>query len=402
MRYHLGNQPKQVGYHKIFLMFLVLASSVVLFYSTQSRGEDELTQEPTQVQVRQASTTNEEYVQTAWTRSDSVPVEPVSMEQIKTKGCVADSILNGIGKGTDSAIRMINRSECGYLHRSIETWLQAPDFEIIKENKEKFTKDGLIFGMFIAEAIDKKSELYYPAENREFEFDRMCKPGTDNTWGEHTCIPSLEKAEYRKYVRYITEQAMDLGVQSFMFGQVFYQDNMRMPVVGQVIQEMREYAAYTGRSIVIGAQTNDITDEGYLRQFDFIEGGVGLKPNGSVEDGPCFSRWWQQPGDWCWALLWNKQFSTKANNVLLHLDWSGKRGDDMSTFARMNQEQRLQSLNMLYHKFTRQGNGFMMPFVAVLPTDNGGCFGKRKGYYTPDQKYSCQDEDGINAIMRKK
>jgi hypothetical protein len=328
----------------------------------------------------------------------------VDMQRIKTRGCVADGFLSGYGGDINSSIALINRSECYYLHRALETWLKPPDIKLAREIKARVTKPNTVYGMFIAEAISTKSDYYYPKEKRPFDFDKMCRKNSKNYWGEHTCKPSLERAEYQKYAEYITEQAIDMGVQVFLFGQVFYQDdaNMQQTKMPEVMTHMREYAKLRGRQIVIGAQTNDIRDEAYLRQFDFIEGGVGLQPDGSVEDGPCFSRWYKQPGDWCWALLWHPEFKNKANNVLVHFDWSGKIGDDMSVFTRMDASERAATLGGLQQYFAKRDTGFLMPVLATLHKDNGGCHGKKKRFYSASDKYSCQDEDTINALLRGK
>jgi hypothetical protein len=153
--------------------------------------------------------------------------------------------------------------------------------------------------------------------------------------------------------------------------------------------------------IIVGAQTNNITDEEYLHLFDFIEGGVGLHSSGAVEDGPCFSRWWDTKNNsgWCWALMWNNKWKSKANNVFVHFDWSGKKGDDMSTFALMSDDLRHKTLQRLHHKFTSQDVGFLMPLLAPLPKDNGGCHGPRKSFYSPSMKYGCKDLDVINKIL---
>jgi hypothetical protein len=329
------------------------------------------------------------------------PPPPPKMEKMKTNGCVADGLLNGYVDGADGLLKLISRSKCYYLHRSIETWLQAPDFEKIKANMSKIDKSEIVYGMFIAEAISTKAKYYYEAGEREFDFDRMCRPGSKNVWGEHTCKPSLAKKEYQRYVLDITKRAMDLGVQSFMFGQVFYQDYISEPAIGEVLEKMRKYAKLRGIEIVIGAQTNDIEDESYLRQFDFIEGGVGLGTDGTIEDGPCYSRWYKKDGDWCWALLWHNKFKSRANNVFAHLDWSGKVGDDMSTFSLMSKEERGGVLKYLDNYFTQRDVGFLMPMVAVLPKENGGCHGKSKKFYSADNKYSCDDEDMINSLLGK-
>ena len=328
-----------------------------------------------------------------------IPPSPPDMQKMKRSGCITDGLLNGETDGTDGLIKLINRSNCYYLHRSIETWLQTPDFEEVKENMDRIEKKDVVYGMFIAEAIDTKTKYYYNLGGREFDFDKMCRPGSKNAWGEHTCKPSLEKKEYQRYILDITRKAMDLGVQSFMFGQVFYQDYISDPSVDEVLYKMRKYAKLKGLEIVIGAQTNDIEDESYLRQFDFIEGGVGLSMEGEIEDGPCYSRWWKKEGDWCWALLWHERYKSKANNVFAHLDWSGKMGDDMSNFARMSREERSETLKYLDDYFTKRDVGFLMPMLAVLPKENGGCHGKSKIFYSADNKYSCKDEDVINSLL---
>ena len=331
------------------------------------------------------------------------PPDP-KMDLIKSRGCVTDGLLNGFGGDDRSSVAMINRSQCYYLHRALETWLEPPDFETAYRIHREITKPNTVYGMFLAEAIDVKANYDYPAENRQFDFRKMCRKGSKNFWGEHTCKPTLESAEYRKYLEYITERAMDLGIQVFLFGQVFYQDasdlnRTRMP---EVIASMREYAEFRGMKIVIGAQTNDIKDEDYLRQFDFIEGGVGIDTEGNVEDGSCFSRWWKKPGDWCWALLWHPEYASKANHVLVHLDWSGKVGDDMSRFVRMDKETRSETLNRLYRFFQEKKIGFLMPMMARLHRDNEGCYGVDKHFYSASRKYSCGDEDAISDIFLKK
>jgi hypothetical protein len=332
-----------------------------------------------------------------------LPAPPtVDMKLIKNKGCVADGFLSGYGGDINSSIALINRSQCYYLHRALETWLKPPDFALARDIKTKVTKPNTVYGMFIAEAISTKKDYYNPNKQRPFDFDKMCASGTKNDWGEHTCKPSLAKEEYRDYVEYITEAAMDMGVQVFLFGQVFYQDNPdpKVTKMPKVIEKMREHAKERNLQIIIGAQTNDISDENYLRLFDFIEGGVGLRSNGSVENNACFSRWYKKPGDWCWALLWHPSFKSKANNVLVHFDWSGKIGDDMSVFTRMEKEKRAETVARLHQYFTSQDVGFLVPMLATLHQENGGCHGKKKRFYSAARKYSCQDEEVINGILQ--
>lgn len=329
---------------------------------------------------------------------------PPSIERMRQQGCVADGLLSGYGEKIEANTKLINRSNCYYLHRALETWLEPPDFKQAREIQSRITKKDLVYGMFIAEAIDTKANYKYPPEQRDFDFAAMCREGSKNKWGEHTCQPSFEKREYMLYIEYITKNAIDMGIQSFLFGQIYLQDadDPDRSLLTTVMNNMRGYAASKGMQIVIGAQTNDIDDESFLRMFDFIEGGVGLHADGSIENGPCFSRWWKKEGDWCWALLWHPRFSSKANNVFVHLDWSGKHGDDMSTFARMSPENRIQAIDMLHKKFKRGNTGFLVPFLSPLPVNNGGCYGPKERLYSPDNRFGCNDEDAFNAILNKK
>lgn len=322
---------------------------------------------------------------------------PVSMQKLKSKGCVADGLLSEYGPDNFGFVDLINRSNCYYLHRSIETWLKPPDFETAGFVMSQITKKDLVYGMFIAEAIDVRAHYLNEQTGKEFDFKAMCRKGTENAWGEGTCKPTFASEQYRDYVQYITEKGIDAGVQSFTFGQIYMQEGTKKDYAPKIIAKIKEYASKQGVDVVVGAQTGSISDPNYLKLFDYIEGGVGLKADGSVEDGPCYSG----RGS-CWALLWHKDFSSKANNVLLHLDWSGIPSDDLDIFARMDPEKRAQTLQQLYKKFSNQDMGFMMPYFGVLANENGGCRGPKKKYYSPDNAYSCKDENVINNILAGK
>jgi len=322
----------------------------------------------------------------------------VMIETMKRRGCVADGIFSGYGGDMEKAIDLINRSQCLYLHRSIETWLAPPDFEKAQAGMKKITNPNMIFGMFIAEAINTKGEYSFGGEN--FNPSKMCRGEGDDFWGKGTCRPTFGSEEYRNYLKYITRRAIDLGVQSFLFGQVYFQEGGSKSYAKEIVSEMRKYAKSKEKVIVIGAQTNNISDEKYLKIFDFIEGGVGINDKGEIENGPCFSKWWKKPGDRCWALLWHDDFSKKADNVFLHLDWSGFYDDDMSIFSRMDKTTREKTLKNLYTFFVSKKMGFMMPFLAVINKDSVGCYGPTREFYSPNNLYSCQDEDFINNVFR--
>lgn len=322
---------------------------------------------------------------------------PVSMAKVKSQGCVADGLLSEYNPENDKFIELINRSNCYYLHRAIETWLTPPDFSKAESVMSRVTKKDVVYGMFIAEAINFRKDYLNLDTGREFDFREMCREGSMHVWGEGTCKPVFSSKEYRNYLQYITRKAIDIGVQSFTFGQIYMQESGKKDYAPKIVEDMRVYAKEKGVDIIIGAQTGSIADEKYLRLFDYIEGGVGIDSQGNVEDGPCLST----RGS-CWALLWHEQFASKANNVLLHLDWTGIPSDDLDIFARMDKSTRAKTLQDLHEKFSTKKTGFMMPYFGVLYKDNGGCKGPKKRYYSPDNSYSCQDEGMINKILSGK
>lgn len=328
------------------------------------------------------------------------PPPPPSKERMKTEGCIVDGLLSGYGD-EEANIELMKRLPCYSMHRALETWLEPPDFKQARSIMEKIGKKDVVWGMFLAEAIHVKKEYVYKEGDRNFSFYDMCAPDTKNKWGEHTCVPSTEKKEYRRYLAQITEQAMDIGIQNFMFGQVFLQDNVKDSRIPEIIEIMRQSAKDRGMEIVIGAQTNDVTDPEYLKMFDYIEGGIGLLSNGKIENGPCFSRWWKKEGDWCWALLWHDRYKLKAHDVWVHLDWSGKIGDDMSIFARMDANERAKTLRILSEKFRKENVGFLLPVMTALPENNRGCYGEKERYYNAHNDFGCKDESVVHEILTR-
>lgn len=333
-------------------------------------------------------------------RAESIVRPHPSMARMKREGCIMDGLLSGYGHEKTN-VDLAKRLPCYSFHRALETWLEPPDFKKAETILTKVGKPDAVWGMFLAEAIYTKAQYYSFEEDRLFSFSDMCRPDTKNRWGEHTCVPFTGKKEYRKYLEEITSQAMDIGIQNFLFGQVFLQDDLNDTRMPDIIRQMRKDAQERNMEIVIGAQTNDIIDPEYLKLFDYIEGGVGLASDGTVEENPCFSRWWKKEGDWCWALLWNGRFALNANNVWVHLDWSGRRGDDMSTFARMNGDLRSKTLQSLHRKFQSMDIGFILPVFTALPEQNGGCYGEEERFYSANEKFGCKDEGAITDILER-
>lgn len=322
------------------------------------------------------------------------PPPPVDMNRLKAQGCVADGLLTEYNPDQGEFISLINRSHCYYLHRAIETWREPPDFAVIEKNMAQIAKNDIVHGIFIAEAIGTKDGYKNEDTGHVFDFGKMCHNDTLNDWGEHTCKPTFSSVEYRDYLKYITRKSIDLGVQSFTFGQIQLQESSMRDYAPRIVKDIRAYAKEKGVDVVIGAQTGSITDAKYLGLFDYIEGGVGIDGNGDIENGPCLSK----RGS-CWALLWNKAYASKAKNVLLHLDWTGIPSDDLDIFARMSAPGRAATLQNLYGFFKQKNMGFLMPYFGVLYKDNGGCFGPKKRFYSPSDAYSCKDEKTISKIL---
>jgi hypothetical protein len=317
------------------------------------------------------------------------------MERLKKQGCVADGLLSEYNPDREQYISLINRSNCYYLHRAVETWMAPPDFETIEYVMNRISKKDVVYGIFIAEALKENANYFYPDENRNFDFKKMCQAGSENIWGEHSCKADFGSGEYRAYLKYITHRAIDLGIQSFTFGQIYFQQGGGGDKIADVVKEMRAYAKKKKINIVIGAQTGKITNQKLISLFDYIEGGTGIDSDGNLPDGPCLDRW-----GGCWALLWNETYSKNAKNVLLHLDWSGIKSDDLDIFSRMDREKRAETLKNLYSYFSSKNMGFLMPFFGVLDKENGGCYGPKKRFYSPDNNYYCKDEDAINSIIK--
>jgi hypothetical protein len=319
---------------------------------------------------------------------------PVSMDRVKKQGCVTDGLLSEYNPDYPEFVDLINRSHCYYLHRAIETWLKPPDFDTIHFELSQIKKKDVVYGMFIAEALKTDAKYLNIETQKEFDFSLMCRAGSEDYWGVNTCKPIFASEEYREYIKYITHKAIDLGVQGFTFGQIYWQEDGKKDYAPGIIKDMRDYAKKNGVDIIIGAQTGAITDPKYLGLFDFIEGGVGIDNSGNIESGPCLSF---RGG--CWALLWHDNFAKNAKNVLLHLDWTGIKSDDLDRFARMDQNTRALTLANLYDFFNAKNMGFMMPYFGVLDKDNGGCRGPKKKFYSPDMKYTCRDEKTIDSLL---
>jgi hypothetical protein len=384
------NKPKHVKHHQaavvLFLCVLIVGGSV--WYAMKDDGTQEVKTN------QQENNSQKNSPLPSFEKVQRPTPAPVSMDRVKKQGCVADGLLSEYNPDYPEFASLINRSQCYYLHRAIETWLKPPDFDTINYEMGQITKKDVVYGMFIAEALDTHAQYRDQDSQTDFDFSQMCRDGSANVWGMHTCKPDMASSAYRDYLKYITHKAIDLGVQSFTFGQIYWQDSPDRKYAAGVVKDIRDYAKSKNVDVIIGAQTGSITDPNYLKLFDFIEGGVGIDDAGNIENGPCLS---SRGG--CWALLWNNIYASKAKNVLLDLDWTGIPSDDLDRFARMDQQTRQQTLANLYDYFNSKNMGFMMPYFGVLYGQNGGCYGPKKKFYSPDMKYGCKDEKTISGLL---
>ncbi|MCX6712905.1 MAG: DUF2341 domain-containing protein, partial [Candidatus Vogelbacteria bacterium] len=290
---------------------------------------------------------------------------------------------------------LINRSGCQYIHRALDTEWGLVDFDAAKSKMAQVTKSGMVYDMFITEGINVTRTYYYPDENRNFNFSAMCKSGTMGQWGTNTCVPSYASDEYRKYLRYVTRKAIDIGIQTFSFAQVYMGDNMSSPILPSIIDEIKQYAASKGKTVLVGGQTNDISNQTYLRKMDYVIGGLGENDQGVIETGSCASKF--SSGSFCWALLYNQPWFSNANNVIIHMDWDGRANVDADTFAHMSDSLRASFLRNTYAAFKAKGVGLMLPYG--IPIVSNSICGSTGSLYTPDNNGPCKDESVMNSIL---
>lgn len=353
------------------------------------------------------------------------------IQSAKTNGCLWSGLLDGAGDNhnvqahlDDEFIPMLARSRCLFLHRSVETWAKPPDFAKIRANIQRIktaTGKNYIYEMMIAEAIPAAYRSELSSEYSQFDFPAMCADSQPIDYGRpQNCIPSLDKPEYRRYLEYITQQAIDSGVQSFLFGQVYFQNPnwSNQPLISQVIQPIRDYAASKNVSIIIGGQTNHITNPVYLQNFDYIQGGIFFDDSGTINfnsqcknnanPNPNGNPWWD-----CAAHLWHDAYRNSAKNVLVTFDHESTLSDDIHRFTRLSKTDRAGLLSQLYSYMKSKNVGFIMPFLVNLSSNlrDDECYGFYPWIYSAansgsterndlnHRSYSCQDEDAINAIL---
>jgi hypothetical protein len=332
------------------------------------------------------------------------------MYRVKNKSCLAQGILwetlylDGDIEARQNYNALIACSECQHLAMAINTWNLPPNWDTVASNMAKL-KPGLSYELYIAETVNKSRIYWYPDQNRNFNFAAMCpKPKETHLGVQDTCTPSVTMPEFRNYVLFLTREALRRGVQSFRIG--ILSDMDKTMQFGGLAAAMRQVAASERKAIVIGGQTNDITNQAYLGNFDFIIGGIYLNRDGTLDSGPCEdSRDWNPAkgawGAYCQALMWHPNYASKVNNnVVLELDIYGQ-DDDLHRFVGLSQKTRAAFLTDRYRSFTRMGMGFSLPLRQILAGGSSGqCYGYNQYVYSPNLEYTCKEEEVINPLLR--
>lgn len=230
----------------------------------------------------------------------------------------------------------------------------------------------------------------------------MCAKNSKDFWGAGTCKPTISSEKYILYLTSIIKDSIDLGITDFTFGQIYHQNpnglKSLLPLK-DLIKEMKKYGKEKNLNITFGAQTNTISNEEYLKTFDYITGGIGQNEDGNIEEGhPCWS-YYKNLNGFCWALLWDKKYKDKANNIFVYLDWNNDNTDDIHRFIKMDKSKRAKFLEYAYTFFKKKKIGFLFPLGEVLGQTGGNCHGKTKEFYSASNTYSCQDEDAINYTI---
>lgn len=325
-----------------------------------------------------------------------------------------DSLLYPLVEDLNNYIAMLANSECKSLPRAVETWMVPPDFIRIQNQIEQvktYSGKNYSYGMFIAEAIDVSKVYINRQTGSSFNFSKMCVGGSQGFWGTNSCVPDFSNLEYRAYVRQIVADALDLGIQDILFGQVEMMDPGHIHAA-QIVAEVREIAAAKSIPIIVGGQTGSYREPTYEKLFDYVIGPTRIAPSGEYLTGErCKAT--QTYSNLCDDLKWDPSSfsSTEANNVIMEFDWYSN-DDDIHRFVRLTPEARARALIEARQKFIRPkrpgsaGFGMIMPFRIPLNgglSRNGiasGCHGLNQYVYSPSSLYGCNDEDVINALLR--
>jgi hypothetical protein len=244
-------------------------------------------------------------------------------------------------------VDLISRSNCTYIGRAVDTWDWPPDFTAISANIAAFYEQlktlslpagapqNYVFGTYVAEHVSLTLPYYYDTQNRYFNFAAMC--ATPPAVGDTECLVSFNQPEYVDYVTYVLTRGIDLGLQVYLFGNAGLTDpqgTAEESNLVKIIIAMRAYASSKGMTLLFMAQ--DPSHSGgpaYFDNFDLIQGGAYINPNGTIPDTPIVTN--KGAGNPAPQRLWmavNNQGQPWYNpqKLVVEYDWFSNPIDDSS------------------------------------------------------------------------
>lgn len=350
------------------------------------------------------------------------------MPIMKNYGCSWDGLLwdgpdeiwhGGLGNYNDY-LAVLGRSGCKFLSRSIEDWDSPPNFNTVQQRMNQIqgaTGKSYIYSLNIAEAVPCTGSYFDPITSQNLDFSKMVVSNdpSGSYYGGATCVPSFHNAEYLKYVTSITQQAIDIGVQDFIFGGMDLQESQQLvktngtfvagqsadtswltaPVFPQIFAQMRSYAYSKGKNIAIGCQLPSppaINNYPYLHFCDYKY--VPLLTGNFNE--------------------WGNTSETSQTNIIADFEWWGENSgssDDIITIAKMSQPDRDSFIfgKMDYFRNQLQGSaGLLLPYIEPIQTQpsitgSAYCHGPgsadgTQSNFSPSNSY-CRDEDVFNDAL---
>lgn len=371
----------------------------------------------------------------------------------KARGCTADSLLwSGPGEiaawgrfglpGLSDFEATIARSSCALLNRSIETWFVPPDFAVVQSRMNTMaTLSGgksFIYSLNIAEALlpGVVATWHDAVTNTDLSIADMCQAGTApnghfNHYGlDGSCVPSYFSLTYQRYLESITQQAIDLGVRDFVFGEMDLPDSKVIqldstgalangwlstddtwettPIYPQLLARLRAYAASKGVAITIGCQKGDVdgfdwASYSHLKLCDYKYSPLLT----GVVDAPHWTpAQWADPAaasDWSRG-DWNNPAITSQTSVLADFEWWGAT-DDMTLYSQRPKVERAAFAFHAAQMLRAAGQGLLLPFAEPVSGTSGSLCAAIPQYtdgtsqtYSPSAAY-CGDEDVLNDAL---
>jgi hypothetical protein len=245
-----------------------------------------------------------------------------------------------------------------------------------------------------------------------------------------SCVPSYFSPTYQQYLQSITQQAIDLGVRDFVFGEMDLPDSKVLqldsngalansflssdntweiaPIFPQLFARLRAYAVSKGVAITIGCQRGDISgyDWSTKSQLKLCDYKYSPLLTGVVNSPQWTTAQWMSPAsaaDWSSA-DWNNAAITSQTSVLADFEWWGAT-DDVTLYAQRPKIERAAFAFHASQMLRAAGQGLLLPFIEPLSATSGvQCAGVPKyadssgPTYSPSATY-CGDEDVLNDAL---